>query len=55
MKRGGKRDGAGRKALPIGETKRAVTLFIKDKIIAQFGGQKTLKETIYKIIGRDDS
>ncbi len=45
-KRGGKRDGAGRKPLPVMEKKSVLTLYPNNETILKFGGKKQLTEKL---------
>jgi len=43
-KKGGKRNGAGRKALPIGDKREALIIYPMNKSIKKVGGIKTAKK-----------
>ena len=52
MENGGKRKGAGRKSMPALEKKGLISLYVKNRIIANFGGDKELKKILLLYIKR---
>ena len=54
MKRGGKRENAGRKAMPNNEVKKPITLYVSDKQVEKFGSRERLKRILTEIINQDE-
>jgi hypothetical protein len=52
MKRGGKRENAGRKAMPDNEVKKPITIYVSDQQVAKFGSRDDLRDILIDIVNQ---
>ena len=52
MKRGGKRENAGRKAMPDNEIKKPITIYVSDQQVAKFGSRDDLRDILIDIVNQ---
>jgi len=51
-KRGGKRENAGRKAMPDNEVKKPITIYVSDEQVSKFGSRDDLRNILIDIVNQ---